>query len=479
MLLKTAGIFFLLLLSFFYAKADDNVFDKIHNDILNIETNKAKTNLLSLSIHSPEVCHLHSYADFIEFLTTSKEISFEETINKFSKNIEHISRFHESAGKIAALCDLHLYKACIFYLNKNYVWSIAEYIKAKGEINTFINKYPKHFAVSKYELITIFADILLNENLPFANKTSIDKQRSLFIKIITQAESRNIPDNYKKELKIISSILFQYIENDYNKQFDLIKTFGNDWSKSGCVESIIFAQTAAKANNFSLSHKALLCAVDSGYNIKLNRINLSLGISYLNQFNDSTLFYLNYYINNQANKKDVSYAQLKLCWYYFINNNNKKTKEIVNAIIVTGKNETPEEQQAKYEIENYKNWNKTLLISRIAFDGGNYNKSIKLLLNCNTEKFNSSQMVEYNYRLARTYDMMNNNKAITYYNKVIESGMENTYYYPAYSAYYAGLLSKLDYNKAKLYFEKCLKFNSPIYEWSIHKKAKQELAELD
>ena len=57
--------------------------------------------------------------------------------------------------------------------------------------------------------------------------------------------------------------------------------------------------------------------------------------------------------------------------------------------------------------------------------------------------------------------------------------MENTYYYPAYSAYYAGLLSKLDYNKAKLYFEKCLKFNSPIYEWSIHKKAKQELAELD
>ena len=86
--------------------------------------------------------------------------------------------------------------------------------------------------------------------------------------------------------------------------------------------------------------------------------------------------------------------------------------------------------------------------------------------------------VEYNYRLARTLDKLNEDeKSNQHYLKTINNSEDKTWYYAANSCYFMGRYyeEKNDYTNAKNYYSKVFDMKNTEYKNSIRQKAKTAL----
>lgn len=124
-----------------------------------------------------------------------------------------------------------------------------------------------------------------------------------------------------------------------------------------------------------------------------------------------------------------------------------------------------------------------LLKARLLFDGGYYTKAHDLLKSIKpTKAFDTlKDKLEYIYRLGRVHHKMEDyENAIKLYESTIEIGEKLSYYFAANSALELGNLyeSQNDYEKAKIYFEKCLEMKDHEYENSLSQKAKAGLLRI-
>ena len=108
---------------------------------------------------------------------------------------------------------------------------------------------------------------------------------------------------------------------------------------------------------------------------------------------------------------------------------------------------------------------------------GNYNdKALEILDKYNEDFFiMPKDKAEFQYRKARIFDKQNKNElAITTYKKAMEKSQGIEAYFGANACYLiANIYEKQgDKEKAKEYYEKCLKMNAYEYHNSIMQKAK-------
>jgi tetratricopeptide (TPR) repeat protein len=120
-----------------------------------------------------------------------------------------------------------------------------------------------------------------------------------------------------------------------------------------------------------------------------------------------------------------------------------------------------------------------LLKARLYFDGGYYNNALAQLKSKQVNDLkNIRDKIELYYRFGRTYDRMNVfNDALTNYQKAINIGKKETYYYAANSALFSGVIyeQKKDYKKAADYYNQALQMKNHEYQNSIDTQAKEGL----
>ena len=289
---------------------------------------------------------------------------------------------------------------------------------------------------------------------------------------------------FNEEVQIVYGMLLMYMGNK-----DL-----NDW---GAINKSLMDFTQNPMAGYILANK----------NLKLGRNRQAILI--LNQYpktdefypfpylevmkGNSKLFMLdlaaeehyNDFLSRYRGVNGIKEAYHKLAWVSLIRDEAPKYRYYMSLVEKKGEFNTTEDRNAMNEMELAKQKivpNITLLKARLLYDGGNYERAFHELESLDPKQLKKEQeIVEYAYRMARVYHKMRKyTDALKYYNETIKKGTKKPYYFACNAALQAGIIweTKKDLEKAKQYYEKCLKEKPDQYKATLHSKARAKMAKL-
>jgi len=420
---------------------------------------------------------LNAYKAFIFYRASSQKTNIDNAISTIKFSAEKIENHKaQTPYYYYSLSDIYFFLSFLYLEKGESFKAFQSYYYARQNTKINLQKYPDFNLSHKHELAIFTINSIINRELTLFAKSEneiCNEYLNLFAKY-----SKHLQGVDSRELKLLGVLLFDIqFSNNYNLL--LQKTEINEsFAKQGPLETYAVSVLYKKSENYKKRTDILNYAVSNHFTERLNLLNLYYANALLNNNNSSADIYYNKFLSKQKNSRLIQYAEFKYAMYWFINNNKLKVDSLIYLIKNARTVKTFEDKQAVYEIKNYKNWNRELILSRVFFDGGNYQSALKVLLLAkgNVHSYNKYQKLEYSYRLARIYDKTGKYKfALKFYDMVINSGLDSEFYYPAYAAYYAGKIELLQNNTdmAKAYFKKCRKMDSPVYKSDIHKKAEK------
>ena len=207
-----------------------------------------------------------------------------------------------------------------------------------------------------------------------------------------------------------------------------------------------------------------------------------MGECLLNKLDYSAASYFNNYATNYHGNSYRRGAYRKWAWTYLLQGKKDLYKSKMKACLNNGNDNRDADRQATKEAESGIVPNISLLKARLLFDGGYYDKASKMLSLCNKNGFSEKENLEYIYRMGRIYDEWGKqNLAISNYQKCINEGREQNYYFAANSALHLGYIYEEngDKVKAKQMYEDCLDMDFDEYRDGIEQKAKAALERVE
>ncbi len=283
---------------------------------------------------------------------------------------------------------------------------------------------------------------------------------------------------FKDEAVLTYIVLVTNFDNDISSAFTILDRTKLDPASSPLI-SYVFAHLAFK--NFQ-NEKALAYLLNSPSGndyYPFFYLDFLIGLSKLRRLDSDAHLYLQKYISNHKGLHFVKECYQKLAWAELIKNNTAGYKHYMNLLKTNGTQVIDEDRQAQREAIQNKIPNVHLLRARLLFDGGYFNKAESIIL-ANQNELNKSAdaELEANYRLGRIYHQLNKfDKAIVYYMKSYQQGIQHPAYFACASALYLGqIYEKLQKKDLSIYFlGKCLDVFPKEYSNSLHQKAKAGL----
>lgn len=186
-----------------------------------------------------------------------------------------------------------------------------------------------------------------------------------------------------------------------------------------------------------------------------------------------------------AENKGVSYIKdtyLHLAWQLLLEDDLHGYQNYIQLAKTRGYQFNEKDKQAITEYGN-PTPNPDLLRARLLFDGGFYDKALKILNDKTTASgfISVAEKTEYCYRLGRVYDAMEkDDEALHNYQLAINTGKGTPYYYGPTAAVKIGNIYERQKNKpeATHYYNMAIAFKNHQYENSIEQKAKEGLKRL-
>ncbi len=198
---------------------------------------------------------------------------------------------------------------------------------------------------------------------------------------------------------------------------------------------------------------------------------------------DKGHFYFSRFLDNYHSHHFIKHTYKKLAWYYYLKDDLGNYRECVKKIHSEGLALLEHDKLAEYELPEPKCLNKTLIKTRLLYDGGYYQEAM-LMLSENASEFKGGPLeyqVEFFYRLARVCHALGKmDKAKKYYKYTVQHGKKLEKYFVPYSAYQLGRIAEeeKELKTAEYFYHKTLQLNKKGYKTSIERKARIALHRL-
>ena len=287
---------------------------------------------------------------------------------------------------------------------------------------------------------------------------------------------------FKDEIYTVAAFIALHLENNKDKAWNLISS-----ARLNTVESplacFVVSNIASKTGRNDQAISILLKKPQSKDRLPFYYLDYMLGKSKLNRLDSDANIHL---LRFQENFHGINYikdAYLKLAWYeLIIKNNETRYRKYIELTLKEGKAVVDEDKTAVQEASVPLLPNSNLLKARLLFDGSYYTKAYKYL-EINKSKFptSSSDYPEYNYRMGRILQMLNNNfDALARFNNTIQLSRNNDFYFACSAALQCGIIyeNMNDKKNAKKYYSICLDIEPQEYKNSLHQKAKAGLLRI-
>jgi len=211
-------------------------------------------------------------------------------------------------------------------------------------------------------------------------------------------------------------------------------------------------------------------------------LDYMLGLAKLYRLDKDANVYIQKYLDKFDGINYIKEAHQKLAWFYLLQNKESDYHSHMKLCLSKGKAIIEGDKTAVKEAKEGQKPNQLLLKARLLFDGGYYQRAYDLLSleSINTFIYKKSKL-EFSYRLGRiTHQLGKIDQAIRYYQKTVDQGRKESYFYACNSALQIAILSEERNNiiKAKEYYNLCLKIKPDEYRNGLHAKAKAGLNRL-
>ena len=420
---------------------------------------------------------LENYIDFLSIYCSGENDKIEEKKADFDARIKEIKNLDDinSPLKLYIQAEIQLHTAVLLVKNNEYFSAIFYLRRSLKLLEQNMEKYP-NFKANKKSLGLLYSIL---GSVPDQFKTGLsiiglngDVNEGMKM-LKTLSEDKDF--FYQHETATIYAFMLFHLNNEKEKAWQILKK-----NK--------FFDSNSKMDLYSIAHIGIYGlhndeAITSLQKAKFNTqyqsfplMNFMLGLGKTYKQDEDANVYFQKFLNEYTGEDYIKSAYQKMAWNELILQNDEQYFEYIDKIRNNGRTQIDADKQAEKEIYFTTVPNHVLLKVRLLSDGNYNDKALEILDKYNEDFFiMPKDKAEFQYRKARIFDKQNKNElAITTYKKAMEKSQGIEAYFGANACYLiANIYEKQgDKEKAKEYYEKCLKMNAYEYHNSIMQKAK-------
>lgn len=388
-------------------------------------------------------------------------------------------------GKLTYLCraELLLLKGFLNVRKENYVTAVRDFNNAHTYFTEGQKRYPDYLDLEKgVALMKILIGVVPSEYQWALKLLGYEGELTRGLEDLKRIIDQTTEDSTSLYLREESLFLYVTLYSNFGKRNgELSELILNNrvWMLRNPLLRYAFTSALLKEKNAKI---ALDCFGPEPVNVDLPHLAYLKGYLFLLTGKNNAEHWFNYFLKIHSGNMLKASSYQKLSWIYYLNSNLEKARE-ANLKIKTLKSfPTDEDLQAK-NAASQPFPAKCLLRSRLNFDGGFFQKSLKDLLSCaEGELKTTAEHIEFLYRLGRVHQKLGNaEKSIHCFDLTIKSGTGHKSYYAPAAALYAGNLMEDSGNaaRAKYYYSKVFDFKGYPYERSLSQKAKAGISRLN
>jgi tetratricopeptide (TPR) repeat protein len=289
---------------------------------------------------------------------------------------------------------------------------------------------------------------------------------------------------FNEEVQIIYGMLLLYMGNNDMHAWGVINTALLDYNQNPMAAYIL----ANRSIKIGKSKNAILILDKYPRGEEYHYfpyLDIMTGMCKLYRLDYKAETDFNNFLSKYRGVNGIKEAYHRLAWISLLKGDQSKYKYYMTLVEKKGEHNTSQDRTAMNEMEGAKENvipNIYLLKARLLSDGGYYEKAYHEMESCKPKTLKTEEeKVEYCYRKGRIFQKMRkNDEALINYGETIKLGTKKPYYFACNAALQAGIIwqSRGDKDKAKSFYEKCLKEKPDQYKASLHTKARVKLAEL-
>ncbi len=297
--------------------------------------------------------------------------------------------------------------------------------------------------------------------------------------VLAYAKSHDFP--FEEETLVAYSFLQLYLNNQDGKAWNVLKNSKLN-PKSNPLAAYALANMALKLGKTDEAIRLLQEAPQGGvYHPFYYRFYL-LGLAKLYRLDEDANLPLQDFAQYFPGQNALKETYQKLAWYHLAHGNENGYHAYMGFVKTKGSEQSDPDKAALREANSGEIPDQRLLLARLLFDGGYYQRAYDQLKDIAPAYHNQTKNnLEYTYRMGRILHKMGRaQEAIQRYTQTIESGTKEPWYFACNAALQLGLLleEKRDFTSARAAYQRCLGIQPKEYASSLHARAKAGLSRV-
>ncbi len=456
--------------------------------IFDLRFNDARKYIRDERAHNPQngmPVLLDNYIDYLYLLTTENKTEYEKFKDKKSDRIDVLEdNDKNSPYYLFTQAEVYLQSGMVKARFGDYVSSTLDFKKAKGLLTDNEEKYkgflPDQKSLGLIDVVFGAIPSNLKKMAGFlgirGNSANGLRQLERFRGAIASTQF-----NYYND-EAVFLLSFTYVDVMHNRNaYNYLSPLLDGMNDKSALKSYLQGYVAFKTGHADEAIKYLEGTPKGSQYTTIPMTDYLLGNAKLCSMDTDADDYLAKFLNETQSVNYIKDSYLKLAYYYLLHANAAKYSYYLTFVRSKGTADDEKDKQALKEANDARP-DINLLKARFYFDGGFYNNALTQLKTVDVNDLNNLRdKIELYYRFGRTYDMMNNfDGALNYYQRTINMGRNQSYYFAANSALNLGMLyeQRHDSKKAADYYNMALQMKNHEYQNSIDTQAKEGLGRL-
>jgi len=463
--------------------------EDIYEKILSLRFREAEILIKRFKTDDPGnliVHHLEDYIDFFTVYINEDQEEFERLEMNRDKRLDAIKTGNEDSPYYLYLqADIRLHWALARLKFDGYATAFFEVNKAFKLLVENEEKFPK-FMANKKDLGILHALVgTIPDNYRWAVEMfsslegTVDQGQRELREVIEYAQQK--PFIFEKETYIIYSYVMLFLGNDEDEAWQIINESKLN-PQVNPMAAFVLANVAMRTGRNDRAISILENRPQSRAFHPFPYMDFMLGQAKLQRLDKDAHLHLQAYLNKFKGSNFIKETYRRLAWHALVHGDTPGYKRYMQQVLSKGEAFTGGDESALKEAQSNEIPHVGLLKARLLFDGGYYEKAKAILQQQSVNSLGSSKnQLEYYYRYGRvTHALGRYTEALQYYQRAIEIGRNETWYYACRAALERGNIfeKRSDYKKAKEAFRNCLSIRPGEHKTVLHQQAKAGLARL-
>ncbi len=461
----------------------------IYEKILSLRFREADILIARMKTNDPGnliVYHLEDYIDFFTVYINENKQEFERLEKNRDKRLEAIKSGDKNSPYYLYLqADIRLHWALARLKFDGYATAFFEVNKAFKLLVENEEKFPD-FVANKKNLGILHALVgTIPDNYRWAVEMfsslegTVDQGQQELRQVIQYAQHK--PFIFERETYIIYSYVMLFLGNDEDEAWQIINESNLD-PQVNPMAAFVLANVGMRTGRNDHAIRILENRPRSRAFHSFPYMDFMLGQAKLQRLDKDAHLHLQAYLDNFNGNNFVKESYRRLAWHALVHGDTPGYKRYMQKVLTKGKAFTGGDESAMKEAQSGEVPHVGLLKARLLFDGGYYEKANAVLQQQSANALGSSKnRLEYYYRYGRvTHALEKYTEALQYYQRAIEIGRYEPWYYACRAALEQGNIyeRKGDYKKAKAAFRDCISIRPDEHRTVLHQQAKAGLARL-